>query len=77
MNALRKICNWYFSRKALPYWCILAMDCTIVFHQDSLFIISNMENCHLLKTFGKYYLDFVCVLRYILLRSSFSILIMV
>ena len=31
MRALRKLCNWYFSRKALPYWCILAMDCAIVF----------------------------------------------
>lgn len=31
MNALRKLCNWYFSRKALPYWCVLAMDCAIVF----------------------------------------------
>lgn len=31
MNIIRKLCNWYFSRKALPYWCILAMDCIIVF----------------------------------------------
>lgn len=31
MNSLRKLCNWYFSRKALPYWGILAIDCTIVF----------------------------------------------
>lgn len=31
MNTLRKLCNWYFSCKALPYWGILAMDCTIVF----------------------------------------------
>ena len=31
MNTLRKLCNWYFSRKTLPYWGILAMDCTIVF----------------------------------------------
>lgn len=31
VNTLRKLCNWYFSRKALPYWGILAMDCTIVF----------------------------------------------
>lgn len=30
MNAISKLCNWYFSRKALPYWCILAMDCAIV-----------------------------------------------
>ena len=31
MNIIRKICNWYFSRTALPYWCILLLDCTIVF----------------------------------------------
>ncbi len=31
MSTLRKFCNWYFSRKALPYWFILAMDCIIVF----------------------------------------------
>lgn len=31
MNAIRKFCNWYFSRKALPYWCILMLDCAIVF----------------------------------------------
>lgn len=28
---MRRIINWYFSRKALPYWCILVMDCVIVF----------------------------------------------
>ena len=28
---LRKISNWYFSRKALPYWCILVMDCMAVY----------------------------------------------
>ena len=31
MNPLRKFCNWYFSRKALPYWCILVMDCMAVY----------------------------------------------
>ena len=31
MNPLRKFCNWYFSRSALPYWCILVMDCAAVF----------------------------------------------
>lgn len=31
MNPIKKICNWYFSRGTLPYWCILAMDCTAVF----------------------------------------------
>ena len=28
---LRKISNWYFSRKALPYWCILVTDCMAVY----------------------------------------------
>ena len=30
-DLLRKISNWYFSRKALPYWCILVMDCMAVY----------------------------------------------
>ena len=25
-----KITNWYFSKKALPYWGVLALDCIIV-----------------------------------------------
>lgn len=25
-----KIISWYFSRKALPYWCVLLLDCMIV-----------------------------------------------
>lgn len=29
-NALYKITNWYFSKGALPYWCILALDCFLV-----------------------------------------------
>ena len=31
MNPIKKLCNWYFSRGTLPYWCILAMDCAAVF----------------------------------------------
>lgn len=30
MNPLRKLCNWYFSKSALPYWCILMLDGIIV-----------------------------------------------
>ena len=29
-NPFSSIINWYFSRKALPYWCILLLDCAIV-----------------------------------------------
>lgn len=31
MNPLSKLSNWYFTRSALPYWCILIMDYLIVF----------------------------------------------
>ena len=30
MNLFRKVVDWYFSNKALPYWCILLLDCVIV-----------------------------------------------
>ena len=30
MNIIRKASDWYFTQKALPYWCILVLDCTIV-----------------------------------------------
>lgn len=28
---LHKFINWYFSRNALPYWCILVADCLLLF----------------------------------------------
>ena len=31
MNAFHEFCNWYFSKKALPYWCILLIDCASVY----------------------------------------------
>ena len=29
MSVLNKLTRWYFSKKALPYWCVLLMDCTL------------------------------------------------
>ena len=23
--------EWYFSKRTLPYWCVLALDCLIIF----------------------------------------------
>ena len=31
MNFLKKVADWYFSKRTLPYWCILIIDCSIVF----------------------------------------------
>ena len=30
VNIIRKVSDWYFTQRALPYWCILVLDCTIV-----------------------------------------------
>ena len=29
-NLLNRISDWYFTKKALPYWCILVFDCAII-----------------------------------------------
>lgn len=31
MGVLRKITNWYFSKRALPYWAIVLIDCVAIF----------------------------------------------
>jgi len=30
MNIIKRITNWYFSKGALPYWCVLVLDCIFV-----------------------------------------------
>lgn len=29
-NPIHQLSSWYFSKGALPYWCILALDCALV-----------------------------------------------
>ena len=29
-NQFDKILNWYFTKNALPYWCIFLIDCATV-----------------------------------------------
>lgn len=42
MSLLRGISNWYFSKKALPYWCVLLFDCAVVFLSGYIaFYITN------------------------------------
>ena len=31
LGSLSKLANWYFNKMSLPFWCIIFMDCTIVF----------------------------------------------
>ena len=59
MKVLNKILNWYFNKNSLPYWCILLIDCVILFlsgltvfwlfHRGQI----NNETLHpLLRTLG-------------------------
>ena len=35
-NRIENLLNWYFSKNALPYWCILLIDCAIVMVSGAL-----------------------------------------
>lgn len=43
MKKIKKITDWYFSKKSLPYWCIFLLDCAIVFC-SYLFIYQQMNS---------------------------------
>ncbi len=30
MGIIQRVTTWYFSKNALPYWCVLLLDCTII-----------------------------------------------
>ena len=36
LDMIWKLSNWYFSKDALPYWCIFVLDCLIVLGADVL-----------------------------------------
>ena len=72
MNIIRKICNWYFSRKALPYWCILAMDCIIVFVSGLLVYYLQHGGLGLVQHFWQVALGLsVCLVVYIVSFFAF------
>ncbi len=37
MNLFSKLINWYFKKNSLPYWCVIIIDCFIVY--GSAFIV--------------------------------------
>ncbi len=37
MNLFIKLINWYFKKNSLPYWCVIIIDCLIVY--GSAFIV--------------------------------------
>lgn len=41
LDMIWKLSNWYFSKDALPYWCIFVLDCLIVLGADVLVYALN------------------------------------
>lgn len=63
---LSKLSNWYFSKKALPYWCIILLDCFFVLLSD--FVVFSVNNGvaftvgnfgHILGTFSFYLIFYI------------------
>lgn len=62
-----KISHWYFSRKALPYWSVLLIDCVIVLLSAVFVIVSNYGVSFTISNFLNLYVTlFVYILFYIL-----------
>ncbi|MBR1712238.1 MAG: polysaccharide biosynthesis protein [Alloprevotella sp.] len=66
-NPLRKLSNWYFSKRALPYWAVLLMDSLIVYgmglfaHQQFFGALKVLEDFAPLSGMLLLYLLFYCV----------------
>ena len=65
-NIIHKICNWYFSHRALPYWCILVMDCMVVYISGLIVYYIRHGGMGLVQHFGAVNLGLcICLLVYI------------
>ncbi len=40
MNLFSKLSTWYFSRKALPYWSIILLDCLVILFSGLLVYVN-------------------------------------
>ena len=48
---LQKLINWYFNKKSLPFWCILLVDCLLVFLSYMIVIWRMRSGVELLSIF--------------------------
>lgn len=53
MDYIYKFSHWYFSRRALPYWGILLLDCLIIFSSGLLVYALNHGALYTLQTFWR------------------------
>lgn len=66
MKIVDKLVNWYFSRNALPYWCILLADCLLCF-------LSGLITCWLFFRGSQTLANLIPITRTLLLYMVFNI----
>lgn len=62
MNIIKRICNWFFSHNALPFWCILALDCAAVFFSGILTYYIQHGGLSLIQHFWPVVFGLLCSL---------------
>ncbi len=62
MELWNKVTNWYFSKNALPYWCILAVDSISIVLAGMLAIYFSMGGEAIVAHFWHFLLVFTCSL---------------
>lgn len=55
-----KITEWYFTQKALPYWCVLMLDCLIVLFSGLVGSYFEFGGSNLANTFWQTTIGLVC-----------------
>ena len=63
MNFIQNLARWYFSRRALPYWAVLILDCLIVFFAGYLAVAlteGTVSAIHHWKELGQIMLVYLC-----------------
>lgn len=68
MGIFQRITTWYFSKNALPYWCVLMLDCAII-------VVSGMVGIYIVQGgsplqgsgFWHYLLACVCALPFFII----------
>lgn len=62
MDYIYRLSHWYFSRRALPYWGILLLDCLIIFFSGLLVYALNHGVLHTLQIFWQLVGTLLCYL---------------
>lgn len=64
---ISKITHWYFTKMALPFWCIIILDCLFILGADMTVYSLNNGVLHTLQVFWPLIGTFSCYLPFFLL----------